>query len=83
MNAQALATRPDVLGRALALLARVDDDDAILLDLEQEFIGLLHPDTRRLSDDERLDWMKGLLDETRSLTLRDLWQGGSEDGDAN
>jgi exonuclease SbcD len=82
VDPEALAARPDVLGRALALLARVEDDDAILADLEQEFADFLHPDTRRMSDEERLAWLKDLLDETRSLSLRDLWQGGSEDGDA-
>ena len=81
-DAQALAERPDVLGRTLALLAQVGDDGQALAALDQELAKSLHPDQRRLPPEERRAWLRGLLEEARSLALRGLWQGGGENNDA-
>ncbi len=79
---QVLAARPDVLGRALALIQQAQDDPELLAALERELAGSLHPDQRRLLPAERRAWLAGLLDEARWLALRGLWQGGPENGDA-
>lgn len=81
-DAQALSARPDVLGRTLALMAEAEADDEALAALEQELAKSLHPDQRRLPPEERRAWLRGLLDEARSLALRGLWQGGGENNDA-
>ncbi|MCF8043975.1 MAG: DNA repair exonuclease [Desulfarculaceae bacterium] len=79
---QTLATRPDVLGRTLALMAQAGQDDEALAALDEELAKSLHPDQRRLPPEERRAWLKELLDEARSLALRGLWQGGGENNDA-
>ncbi|MFH2125196.1 MAG: hypothetical protein ABIK12_01695, partial [Pseudomonadota bacterium] len=81
-DAQALAARPDVLGRTLALMAEAEADDEALAALEQKLAKSMHPDQRRLSPGERRAWLRGLLEEARSLALRGLWQGGGENNDA-
>lgn len=79
---EALAARPDVLGRTLALIAQAQEDPELLAALERELAGSLHPDQRRLLPEERRAWLAGLLEEGRALALRGLWQGGPDNGDA-
>jgi len=81
-DAGTLAARPDVLGRTLALMAEATADDEALAALDTELAKSLHPDQRRLSPEERRAWLRGLLEEARSLALRGLWQGGGENNDA-
>ncbi|MCB2193254.1 MAG: DNA repair exonuclease [Deltaproteobacteria bacterium] len=81
-DAQALAQRPDVLGRTLALLAQVAEDDKALAALDEQLAKSLHPDQRRLPPEERRAWLRSLLAEARSLALRGLWQGQGDNNDA-
>ncbi len=78
----ALAQGEDVLARMLGLIQRAEDDEAVLAKLEQELAPGLHPEQRRLSQQERREWLRGLLAEARWRAMGGLLQGGPENGDA-
>lgn len=82
VDPRALAERPDVLGRTLALIRQAEEDEEALASLENQLAASLHPDQRRLPPEKRRAWLRGLLDEARSLALRGLWQGSGDNNDA-
>jgi DNA repair exonuclease SbcCD nuclease subunit len=73
-----LASRPDVLGRLLTLMERAASDDEFLAELEEGLVKGLHPDSQRLSQEQRRARLRELLAEARWLALKGLWQGGDD-----
>ena len=82
LDLAALATRDDVLGRALTLTKQAQDDPAFLAKLAEELAPELHPDSHQAGPEQRQARLRELLEQATWLLAGGLRPNGPEGGDA-